>query len=245
MLVELRAALPRDWRVYVLFDSWYASAALIKLCRRNDWHVICALKSNRHFNGKAVRQWEPALSHKRYTQVRVTAADGTSRTYQVRALRGRIEEVPFDVCVYSSRRHYRDKRPKYFLCTDPSLSVRTVLHWYAQRWSCEVANFYLHTALGLGDFRLQSYEAVEKWFSVVFLGLAYLQWRLAHEGAASELDNLADVIRQHRREHTVDLLVGACQEALRQGTIEPVVEMFLRRPPPKRRTGPDQVRQVA
>jgi hypothetical protein len=236
ILAELRQALPAGWRVYVLFDSWYASAQLIKFCRRNGWHVICALKANRRLNGKQVRHHEPALRHRRYTAVPVTAADGTSRTYQVRSLDGRLAEVPFDVCVYSSRRHYRDKHPKYFLCTDPTLAVRTVLNWYQQRWSCEVDNLYLHTALGLGDFRLQAYEAAEKWFSVVFLGLAYLQWRLIHErDEHKELGSLADVIRLHRQEHTLDLLITACQEVLRQKAIEPVLAWLLRPPPPQRR----------
>lgn len=236
MLLELHRALPRGWRVYVLFDSWYASAKLIKLCRRNGWHVICALKSNRKLNGKAVRNHEPALRHQRYTQVRVAAADGTSSTYLVRSLHGRIQKVPWDVCVYASRRHYRDKSPKYFLCTDTTLPVRTVLNWYQRRWSCEVDNLYLHTALGLGDFRLQSYEATEKWFSVVFLSLAYLQWRLIHErDDQEEVTNLADVMRLHRQEHTVDLLISACQEALRQKALEPVLAWLLRPPPLKRR----------
>lgn len=54
------------------------------------------------------------------------------------------------------------------LCTDTTLSVRTVLNGYQRRWSCKVDNLYLHMALGLGDFRPQSYEAAEKWFGVVF-----------------------------------------------------------------------------
>jgi len=237
MLVDLKAALPRGWQVYVLFDSWYASAKLIKYCRRNRWHVICALKSNRCFKDKQVRHYAPALRHQRYTKVKVTAAGGTSRTYKVRSLgSGRINKVPFDVCVYVSKRHYRDKNPKYFLCTDVTLPVRTVLNWYGRRWSCEVDNYYLHKALGLGDFRLQSFEAEEKWFSVVFLALVYLQWRLNHEREDhSELDNLADVIHLHRQEHALDLLVGACQEAIQHGAIEPVLKKFLRPPPPKRR----------
>ena len=47
MLAEIAPLLPADFQVYVLFDSWYSSAKLIKYCRRQDWHVIAGLKSNR------------------------------------------------------------------------------------------------------------------------------------------------------------------------------------------------------
>jgi hypothetical protein len=47
MLTELAGLLPKEYQVYVMFDSWYASAKLINFCRRQGWQVICAIKSNR------------------------------------------------------------------------------------------------------------------------------------------------------------------------------------------------------
>jgi len=130
---ELRALLPEGYTVYVLFDRWYASAKLIRFIRRQGWHVICALKRNRTLHGIRVDQWDQRLRHKRYTRVRVPAADGTSRTYLVRSVQGRLRGVPFDVCVLISRRHHRDKHPKYFLCTDLTLTAQTALTWYGNR----------------------------------------------------------------------------------------------------------------
>jgi hypothetical protein len=37
--------------------------------------------------------------------------------------------------------------------------------------------------LGLADFRLQSYEAIAKWYAVVYLVLVYLYWRSYEAGA--------------------------------------------------------------
>jgi hypothetical protein len=51
MLEELLPYLPQDAAVYVLFDRWYASADLIRFIRRQGWHVIGAVKSNRKLNG--------------------------------------------------------------------------------------------------------------------------------------------------------------------------------------------------
>ena len=39
MLLALRSHLPKGWRVYVQFDSWYASRRLINYVRRQGWHA--------------------------------------------------------------------------------------------------------------------------------------------------------------------------------------------------------------
>ena len=231
MLAELRALLPEGYTVYVLFDRWYASGKLIKFIRRQGWHVICALKRNRTLGGIRVDQWDQRLRHKRYTRIRVPAADGTFRTYLVRSVQGRLSDVPFDVCVLISRRHNRDKHPKYFLCTDLTLTAQTVLIWYGNRWPLEVDYWYLKQRLGLGDFRLQAYEAIKKWYAVLHLVLTFLQWRL-HEARArgQPLRSLADVIHQHRAEHAREVLTSACQEAIQTGSIEPVLQRFIAEP---------------
>lgn len=231
MLEELRALLPEGYTVYVLFDRWYGSGKLIKFIRRQGWHVICALKRNRTLNGIRVDQWDQRLRHKRYTRIRVPAADGATRTYLVRSVQGHLSGVSFDVCVLISRRHNRDKHPKYFLCTDLTLTAQTVLIWYGNRWPLEVDYWYLKQPLGLGDFRVQAYEAIEKWYAVLHLVLTFLQWRL-HEAQerGQPLRSLADVIHQHRAEHAQEVLTSACQEAIRMGSIEPVLQRFIATP---------------
>jgi hypothetical protein len=238
MLAEIAPLLPDDFQVYVLFDSWYSSAKLIKYCRRQGWHVIAGLKSNRCLNGRKLSQWHKELRYKRYERVNVPAADGSQTTYWVRTLRGRLNQVPFDVCVLISKRHPRSKSPAYFLCTDLSLSAQESLVWYGDRWPTEVDNFYLKTRLGLADYQMQRFEAIEKFHAVVFLALAYLQYRLVQSMATQyqsqqahpnhQLRTLADVIRLHRAEHDVQLLKSACHLALQHNSLTPVLDKFLR-----------------
>jgi hypothetical protein len=133
ILSELKPLLPEDFAVYVLFDSWYAAARSFKFNYRQGWHTICALKPNRKLNGQRLDQLELAQRHQRYTPAVLTAADGAKSTYQVRGLVGHLEDVPFDVRVLVSRRHYRDRHPKYFACTDLSLGLAQPLQWYAKR----------------------------------------------------------------------------------------------------------------
>src|SRR6266436_4885334 len=230
MAAGLQQLLPAGFQVYVLFDSWYAANRLLKFCRRQGWQVVCAIKSNRKLDDQKLSQWSQALRHQRYQRVQLTATDGRQRSYLVRPRQGRLTHLSFDVCVLISTRHNRDKHPKYFLCTDLSLSAQQILPIYQKRWPIEVDNFYVKQHLGLADFRVQSYEATEKWFAVVFVALAFLQWRLNHALSEERVRSLADVVRQHRYEHARTLLETACQEAARLADYVPVLQRFLYQP---------------
>jgi hypothetical protein len=227
ILVELAPLLPKGWKVYVQFDSWYASRRLIKFVRRQRWHVTCGLKSNRKLDGKRLDSHAQALRHRWYTRVRVTTADGDDQTYYVRRLDGRLAEVPYDVRVYFSKRHPREKSPAYIGCTDLTCSAKQALQGYAWRWSCETVNFYLKTRAGLEDFRVQSYEAVDKYMVVVHLAWAYVEQRFAQERSA-QVRTYGDIIRQHRDEHAIDWLQGAIEMAIETGNPKLVLQRFLR-----------------
>jgi hypothetical protein len=115
------------------------------------------------------------------------------------------------------------------LCTNLTLRAQAVLTIYQKRWPIEVDTFYLKQALGLGDFRVQSFEAAEKWYAIVFLALAYLQWRLNHSDGPRQGMALSDIIRQHRAEHGHQVLTAACTQAIQAGDIRPVLQRFLGR----------------
>ena len=230
MLVELAALLPEGYQVYVLFDSWYASAKLINFCRRQGWHVICALKSNRRMAKQRVDKHDQLLKHTHYQRITLSATHGSqvAPTYYVRTICGALEKVKGSVCVIISRRHKGDKRPKYFACTDLTLSAQAALRLYQQRWPIEVDNLYLKEFLGLGDFRLQSYEATAKWFAVVLLDLNFLQLQQAQAYEQSQTaPPLADLIYQHRQAHLQALLRTVAEEAIRTGNVEQVVQQFI------------------
>jgi len=227
ILADLQQRLPARFPVYVLFDSWYASNKLLKFCRRQGWHVICAIKSNRTLDGVKLSQWNQRLKHQPYTRVNPAATDQRKRPYFVRARKGRLKNVPFEVCVLISKRHRGDKRPKYFLCTDLSLSPQQILTFYQKRWPIEVDNYYVKQLLGLGDFRVQSYEAVEKWFAIIFLAYTFLQWRLNHKQPDEPFKVVADVMRHHRQEHARQVLETACEFAVQCADMPQVLQRFI------------------
>jgi DDE family transposase len=227
ILEALRPLLPKGWAIYVQFDSWYASAKLINYIRRQGWHVTCGLKCNRKLNGVRVDHLASALRHRRYTRVRITATDGNTTPYYVRMTTGRLSEVPDDVRVWFSKRHPRGKSSAYFLSTELTRSAQQALQGYGGRWSCEVDNFYLKTRLGLADFRVRCYEAVDRYMVVVQLAWGYVERRFIQERCA-QVKCYGDIIRRHQEEHARDWLIGALQMALETGAIEPVLQRFLR-----------------
>jgi hypothetical protein len=224
MLEAVAPFIPADCRVYVLFDSWYAAASLMKWCRAQGWHIICRLKSNRLLNGVQVRHHNQRLKHRRYTRVRVTAADEERpKTYLVRSLTGQLSSSSDEVRVFISKRHHRDTRPRYFCSTDLSLSAHQALNMYHERWGCEVTNWYIAEKLGWADCQLWHVESVDKYLVVLWLTLAYLEVRKASSYA---LRNLADVIRLHRQEHARSLLEEACQLVLQTRDLQQVFARY-------------------
>jgi Transposase DDE domain len=227
ILEALKPLLPADWTIYVQFDSWYASEKLLKYVHRQGWHAVCALKSNRTLRGQRLSQFAATLRHKRYTRVRVTAADGNTTTYHVRDAVGRLSKVPFEVRVMFSKRHPRARSWAYFASTDLARSVVETLRGYGGRWSCEVVNFYTKTQLGLADFRVRSLEAVERYVVAVHLAWAYVEERFGRERSA-QIRCYGDVVRRHRDDHATAWLRAAVEQSIRTGDIEAVLNRFLR-----------------
>ena len=230
MLLELEKLLPENSQVYVLFDSWYAFAKLINLCLRKKWQVVCALKSNRKIEKQRIDHYNQTLAHKPYQKITLEAVDHRpARTYYVRTVTGHLENIRQEVYVIISKKRSGDRFPKYFLCTDTSLSAQEALKLYQKRWPVEVDNLYLKEVLGLGDFRLQSFEAIQKWFAVVVLAINYLQYStmLAYL-PKRPLPSLADCKRQHQQAHFQALLGRLITEIKKQPhRVEAILQSLL------------------
>lgn len=231
MLSELAEVLPQQARIYVLYDSWYASNRLIKFCRRHGWHVICALKHNRLFfkqgapEAKNLSRIARYTTSKRFTAVWVDAPQNSTR-YWVIKLIGRLKGIGEEFAVIISKRHPGDKRPEYFLATDVTLSAKEALSLYTRRWAIEVDHLYLKNRLGLGDFRLRSVEGISKYFDLVFLTLVYLHWRKS-ELHDPNIKTLSDVIALHRQEQYVEFLRDFGQKVLEQNSVELAIAQFV------------------
>ncbi|MEO0644685.1 MAG: transposase [Cyanobacteria bacterium J06650_10] len=227
LLQTLKAQLPDGWQVYVLMDSWYGSAKLLKFIHRQGWHCLCAIKSNRTLDGIKLSEWNRRFKHQRYTSAEVSTASGKRTTFLTRQVCGRLKNLPFDVCVIISKRHPRDSRPKYYLSTDLTLSVSQILKRYLNRWPIEQDYWYLKECLGLGDFRVQHYEAIHKWYGIVHLTLTFLYWQMQESWDSPQpLFSIAEVIHHHQQKHARDVLLTAAQQAIDTGNLDAIVNRF-------------------
>lgn len=231
MLQQILHQLPAGKQVYVLFDSWYTSAKLVKWIVQQGWHVIAGLKSNRKVSGRKLTQWHKDLKGRRYSQVRLRLANGRTRTYWVRGVTGRLPGVPGEVRVLLSQTGPGAKAPKYFLCTDTRLSEREILSRYQYRWSQEVDYWHVKLQLGLGDFRVQSYEAIEKWYAIVYLVLSMLYWQCYEDRAKHKrTTSLSEVLSQMRHDHHREVLRAACEEVAAGASVDEVVQRYVKEP---------------
>ncbi|RQW78560.1 MAG: hypothetical protein EHM79_21395 [Geobacter sp.] len=88
-------------------------------------------------------------------------------------------------------------------------------------------NFYLKNLLGLADFRVQTYQAVDKYMVAVLLTWAYIEQRFEQD-RSPQIKTYGDLIRRHRDEHAVDWLTGALEMMQETGDIQQVMQRFLR-----------------
>lgn len=70
---------------------------------------------------------------------------------------------------------------------------------------------YLKHRLGATGFRQRNLEGIERYLTLCFVALAYLQWRLPQ---TPEAQTLADVMREHRDTHQLHFLMRVCETAL-------------------------------
>lgn len=89
-------------------------------------------------------------------------------------------------------------------------------------YTIEVEYWILKEQLGLSDFRLWSYEAIERWYTLVYLVLAFLSWRSRLSG-----QSLSQVQHEHRMAHARSVLVSACETVWETGDLEGVLPRYL------------------
>jgi hypothetical protein len=228
MLEQVLPLLPKGTPVYVLFDSWYTSAKLVRWARQQGWHVIAGVKSNRNLSGRKLTCWHTELKGRPYEKVSLGLANNQKRTYWVRSIEGRINNVPGKVRVLISQKVPGAKAPRYFLCTDLKLSAQEILKCYQHRWAQEVDYWHVKLQLGLGDFRVRSYEAISKWYAIVYLVLTYLYWQhYEYDKAHRCTTTLSEVMTRIRQQHQREVLRSACEEVARGTPVEQVLERFL------------------
>jgi len=112
---------------YVLFDSFYPAAAIVKRLCGYRWKWVAQLKKNRKLNGVQLQHQE-------------------RHPYWIK--QGRLENG----CEVTVAKHGK----KYFATSDHTLDSAAIRALYKKRWAIEEVFRFLHSKLGMDDCQARS-----------------------------------------------------------------------------------------
>jgi len=172
--------LPVPCRLYLLADGWYWAKQLVKVCRKQGYHMISQLKSNSVIliNGKRTKVTQLDTKSSAYREVCLPLY-GRNKTIKVAKFIGAIKDLGnVAVVVVKERR----KKPRYLISTSIHLSAIDVVKYYAKRWKIEQMIKDLKQRLGFRDYQVRNLQAINRHVALTLLSyfalilLKILQW---------------------------------------------------------------------
>ena len=193
-------------RVFHLVDAWYMNGRLIDVVRTREVDVLigavsfktCLDYGPRDLGRMRLSELTPKLNSEDLDTVTVKG-----EKYEFWRYEGRLFNRP-DMAVLI----VREKGKTAWIaiaCTDKTLSSEAIIRNYLMRWEIETGHWYLKCALGFGDYRLRSLDAIKRFWCEVILTYWYLEW-FRHK---RKLPNLAEAqrvfIRDYERRYVIYL----------------------------------------
>jgi SRSO17 transposase len=177
----LEVALPGSGKGIVLFDSYYLCPKVIDACGTRNFRYVSVAKKNRNFFPDGRPRDKRRLGG---YGAGILRRDGRSMTVGGKKHRlaervGRLSKAGRVKLVFSRRP--RETSWIAMATNETRWSVKTVLSHYLIRWGIEVLFKMSKQYLGLGDYQVLRYRAVERYLHLVLI--AYLL--LTHLGATS------------------------------------------------------------
>jgi hypothetical protein len=169
------AELPRNLKVTVLFDAYYLCDVVADACRARGWHYIGVGKSNRNLLIGGVKHKLDKFGRN------VLRRDGrwhrigglhSRGMYQVAERVGFMKKLGEVKVVFSRRRG--DRKVVALVTDDLGAPVTRVVGDYLKRWAVELLIKDEKQQLGLGDYRVLRYRAVERHLHLVDVAYACL-----------------------------------------------------------------------
>jgi len=169
------AVLPTYLTVRVLFDAYYLCGVVAQACRARGWHYIGVAKSNRNLVIGGIKHRVDSFGR--------NVLQRAGRWHRIQGLRrrglylvadrvGTMKKLDTVKVVFSRR---RGERKMVALVTDDlGAPARQVVGDYLKRWAIELLIKDEKQHLGLGDYRVLRYWAVERHLHLVDVAYACL-----------------------------------------------------------------------
>ena len=209
--------LPNDARAVVLFDSYYLCPKVISACENKHFPYIGVAKKNRNFFPDG-RPWDKRKLGK--YGINVLKRDG--RRTKVNGKQYRLAERVGQLSKAGRVKLVLSRRPGEntwiaMATNETRWSAKTVLSHYLERWWIEVCFKMSKQYLGLGDYQLLRYRAIERYLCLVMISYLLLT-HLAATTSSAQAD--ANGKTQRLRLPTIPQLQQLLRETLWDDTIE-------------------------
>jgi len=185
------AELPRNLRATVLFDAYYLCDVVADACTARGWHYIGVGKSNRNLvidgvKHKLDKYGRNLLGRKgRWHRIQGLRNSGM---YELAERTGQMKKLGEVKVVFSRRRG--DRKVVALVTDDRGAPVTQVVGDYLKRWAVELLIKDEKQQLGLGDYRVLRYRAVERHLHLVDVAYACLtHLALSEPGAPGHKKN--------------------------------------------------------
>ncbi len=194
--------IPKNVEVMVLGDTAFDAKIVRESCDKRGCQWITPVNANRVLAGRRgnrprVSSRIKQLSKERFQTIRIYPSRGsyckqrrlsahrdgskkTTRTYYVCSEKREVHSVGMVMLVFSSTQPIKGQAKrestKILMTNATNLSARQVVELYGLRWQIELLFKELKSTLGLHQYRLKRFEAVESWIDLVLITFCYLEW---------------------------------------------------------------------
>jgi hypothetical protein len=165
----LDVSLPASAKGIVLFDSYYLCPVVVRACEAKKFRYVGVAKKNRNFFPQGRNRDKRRLG--RYganvlkRRSRLIAVAG--KKYRLSERVGRLSKAGQVKLVFSRRP--RETSWIAMATNETRWGVKTILSHYLIRWGIEVFFKMSKQYLGLGDYQLLRYRAVERYLHLVLI----------------------------------------------------------------------------
>ena len=159
---------PEQTKVVVFFDKYFLAAKVLEACKNREFSYVGAVKSNRIFtpNGSThKRKISEYISGLFRWRGRKNKIQGSNKIHYLVEQKGWLSKVGAINLVCSRREN--EETILTLATNDSTLSAKEVVEAYRNRWAIEVLFKDAKQHLGLGDYQLLKYQAVEKYLQLV------------------------------------------------------------------------------
>lgn len=205
---------PEGTQPFVLADSWYVCDELFAICKERSFTLIGGLKANRLISTTArpkltaLSEYAPLLSKAAYQPVTLG-----KQTFQLAGLEAHLKggqsvkvvvgrQLQIGYKPTSGIKHYTYR---YFVCSDPALSVKTVSELYSVRWEIETFHAMAKQLFGLDHNQCWRERNVWRMWTLLLIAYSYILLEAVEhcsDYAASEQNrvSLGQVVAKHKLE---------------------------------------------